>query len=45
MCDRNRDSVGDEEVESSEASTDKKLRDLHRGESALDEVGHAVAES
>lgn len=45
MCDRNRDGVGDEEVDSSERGTDEELGDLHRGEGALDEVGHTVSES
>lgn len=44
VCDRDWDSVRDEEVDGSEAGTDKELGDLHCGEGSLDEVGHAVAE-
>ena len=32
-------------MDSSEAGADEELGDLHRGEGALDEVGHTVAES
>ena len=45
MCDRDRNGVGDQKVDSSEAGADEELGDLHRGEGALDEVGHTVAES